>query len=130
MANLGTSKKLSISFEEALLAVPAALATEGFGVLTQVDVKKTFADKLGVDFRNYRILGACNPKLAHGALSSELSAGLMMPCNVVVYEDDDGKATVMAVDPSATVSSLSAPALTALATEVGAKLERVLERLA
>ena len=90
--------KLPVSIREYLTLIEA-LKAEGFGVLTQVDVQATLKEKIGADFRKYRILGACNPKLAFRALSTELEVGVMMPCNVVVYEGDDGKAVIAAIDP-------------------------------
>ena len=117
------------SYEDVLARIPELLKDEGFGVLTQIDVKETLKAKLGADFRKYRILGACNPRLAHQALSAELEVGTMMPCNVVVYEGDDGKAVVLAIDPAQTMAAADAT-LRPIADEVGARLARVLERLA
>ena len=125
---LGMKKTLDASYDEALARVPEALKKEGFGVLTEIDVKKTLAQKLDVDFRRYKILGACNPTLAHRALSAELGVGVMLPCNVVIYEGDDGHAVVTVVDPMQTVARES-PALTAIAAEVRDKLKHVLDRL-
>ncbi len=125
MAEFRMQKRTQLSFEEALAKVPDALKAEGFGILTQIDVKDTLKQKIGVDFRKYRILGACNPKLAYRGLSAELEVGVMMPCNVVVYEGDDGKAVVTAIDPMATIASTH-PGLTVLAGEVRAGLQRAL----
>ncbi len=121
-------KNLDCGYDEALVRVVEALKTEGFGVLTEIDIRSTLQAKLGVEFRRYKILGACNPPLAHRALQAELDVGLMLPCNVVVYEDDAGKAVVMAVDPSQTIAAQHA-ALAPVAEEVRAKLARVVERL-
>jgi uncharacterized protein (DUF302 family) len=129
MESLGIRRDLEIPFSEALDRVPDALKEEGFGVLTEVDVKETLKKKLDVDFRSYRILGACNPKLAHRALGAELDAGVMMPCNVVVYERDDGNATVVAVDPMQTMAQEAGGALAEVAREVRQGLERVVARL-
>ena len=100
MTTLGLRKVLHSTYDEALVRVPEALKTEGFGVLTEIDIQATLKQKLDVDFRRYRILGACNPPFAHEALTAEIEAGLMLPCNVVVYEDDDRHAVVLMVDPT------------------------------
>ena len=126
---LGLKKVLGASFDEALARVPEALKTEGFGVLTEIDVADTLKKKLNVDFRRYRILGACNPALAHQALQASLDVGLMLPCNVVVYEADDGKAVVTAVDPTQTAVAQQDPRVRGVAEAVRAKLEKVLDRL-
>jgi uncharacterized protein (DUF302 family) len=123
-----TKKVLTVGYDEALARVPEALKAEGFGVLTEIDVRDTLKKKLGADFRRYKILGACNPPLAQRALQSELGVGVMLPCNVVVYEGDDGRAVVNAIDPMQTVAAQS-PALRPIAEEVRARLGRVLERL-
>lgn len=122
-------KVLRSGFDEALSLVPEALKEEGFGVLTEIDVKDTLAKKLGVEFRRYRILGACNPALAHQALQAEIDVGVMLPCNVVVYEGDDGRAVVSAVDPTQTPAAMEAPGVRAVAQTVREKLSRVLDRL-
>ena len=124
----GIRRELAISYDEALAKVPEALKTEGFGVLTEIDVAATLKAKLDVDFRRYKILGACNPKLAHQALGTNLEIGVMLPCSVVVYERDGGGATVVAVDPMQTVGGAD-PAFVELATDVRARLVRVLDRL-
>jgi uncharacterized protein (DUF302 family) len=128
MAEFRIQKKTNLTFDQALAKVPEALKSEGFGVLTQVDVQATLKEKIGVDFRRYRILGACNPKLAFRALSSELEVGVMMPCNVIVYEGDDGKAVVTAIDPMATIASTH-PGLNVIAGEVKFGLQRALSTL-
>jgi uncharacterized protein (DUF302 family) len=129
MASMGLKKELELTYDEALTRVPEALKTEGFGVLTEVDMSATLKAKLGVDFRRYKILGACNPPLAHRALSADLEVGLMMPCNVIVFERDGGKATVAAVDPLKTMAMQGGAEVQAVAGEVRAKLVRALERL-
>jgi uncharacterized protein (DUF302 family) len=128
MPTFGMTKVLGIGYEEALGRVVEALKAEGFGVLTEIDVQETLKRKLGVDFRRYKILGACNPPLAHQALSAELDIGVMLPCNVVVYERDDGKAVVTAVDPMQTVAR-EHPTLNGIAETVRGKLARALESL-
>lgn len=129
-ATYGITKNIGeIDFDEAIEKVTAALKTEGFGVLTEIDVKATLKKKLDVDFRNYRILGACNPPLAHQALSSELMIGLLLPCNVIVFEEDDGTTTVSAVDPGEMFKVVDRPEMAELAGQVGAKLRNVLNAL-
>ncbi len=125
----GLRKELGISYDEALTKVREALKAEGFGVLTEIDMKSTLHEKLGVDFRRYKILGACNPPLAHRALTAELEIGLMLPCNVVVYESDEQRAVVTAIDPEKTLAGVGNPALVELAATVREKLARALETL-
>ena len=107
----------------------AALKTEGFGVLTEIDVKATLKKKLDVDFRRYAILGACNPPLAHKALSSELLIGLLLPCNVVLYEEDDGTAAVSFVNPLEMFKVVDNEELKALAGEVNGKVQAAFDAL-
>jgi uncharacterized protein (DUF302 family) len=128
MTEFRMQKRTTLTFDQALERVPEALKAEGFGVLTQIDVQKTLKEKIGADFRRYRILGACNPKLAIRGLTAELEVGVMMPCNVVVYEGDDGKAVVCAVDPMATIAATH-PGLNVLAGEVRFGLQRALAAL-
>lgn len=128
MLDLGMRRSLDAGYDDVLARVPEALKSEGFGVLTEIDVRDTFKKKLGVDFRRYRILGACNPPLAQQALALDLGAGLTLPCNVVVYEGDDGRTVVEAIDPSKTVAARD-PRFTELARTVRDKLARALERL-
>ncbi len=125
MAEFRIQRKTSLTFEEAVARLPEALKAEGFGVLTQIDVQATLKEKIGADFRRYRIFGACNPKLAFRALSMELDVGVMMPCNVVVYEGEDGKAVLNAIDPMATIASTH-PGLNVIAGEVKFGLSRAL----
>lgn len=120
--------RIDAPYSSALARVKEALKAEGFGVLTEVDMKSTFAEKLGAEFRAYAILGACNPPLSHRALSQELDAGLVLPCNVVVYEDGDGTEVVIA-DPQTTVQTLGKSDLGGIAQEAREKLERVAEAL-
>jgi uncharacterized protein (DUF302 family) len=128
MAQIGMRKTVQRPFEEVLARVPGALAEEGFGVLTRIDVTQTLKQKLGVDFRRYQILGACNPKLAHQALTHELGIGSMLPCSVAVWEEDGGATTVTAVDPLQTIASAD-PALQPIASDVRARLARALAAL-
>jgi uncharacterized protein (DUF302 family) len=124
-----TRRELTTSYDRVLAKLPEALKTEGFGVLTEIDVQDTLKKKLGVDFRRYRILGACNPALAHQALQAELEIGLMLPCNVIVYEGEPGHTVVSAIDPTQTMASLDNAKLKELATTVRDKLARALSRL-
>ena len=129
MTAFGIQKTLDLGFDEALAKVPEALKAEGFGVLTEIDVQATLKKKLDVDFRRYRILGACNPPFAHRALQHSLEVGMLMPCNVIVYETDDRKTVVAAVDPMQTMAAQGDPALRPLAEEVRQKLQRVVDSL-
>lgn len=129
MAASGIRKTFDGSFEEALVRVPEALKSEGFGVLSDIDIQATLKAKLGVDFRRYRILGACNPPLAHSALQTELEIGLMLPCNVIVYERDDGRVEVVAVDPTKTIAATGDDRLVELAGTVKEKLSQALSKL-
>jgi uncharacterized protein (DUF302 family) len=120
-------KTIADDYDEVLARVPAALATEGFGVLTKIDVHDTLRAKLGLAFRRYMILGACNPTLAHRALEVTLDVGVMLPCNVIVYEQG-GSTVVKALDPMMTIAGHD-PKLRPIAEEVRAKLARVIERV-
>jgi uncharacterized protein (DUF302 family) len=128
-SGFGIRRVLRLPYEEALARVPEALGSEGFGVLTEIDVRETLRKKLGVEFRPYKILGACNPPLAHRALEAELEVGLMLPCNVIVYDAGEGKSVVCAIDPLQTVAARGVPALAEVAAAVRQKLERALDRL-
>ena len=128
--DIGMHKTLALGWDAALEAVPAALKTEGFGVLTRIDVQGTLKEKLGVDFRRYTILGACNPTFAHQALTEHLDVGLLLPCNVVLYEADDKKTVELRViDPAQTMAPMMGPSFTALAAEVKEKLAKVVAQL-
>jgi uncharacterized protein (DUF302 family) len=116
------------SYEDVLDRIPELLKAQGFGVLTEIDVKATMKQKIGADFRKYKILGACNPQLAHQVLSADLEIGAMLPCNVVVYEGDDGKAVVLAIDPMQAIAAAN-PAVRPIAATVKERLERVLSQL-
>ena len=123
------SKTLDLSFDEAINRVTDELKKEGFGVLTEIDVKATLKQKLDVDFRNYRILGACNPPLAHQALQAEPHIGLMLPCNVVVQEGENGQTIVSTVDPVASMQAVENESLGKTAGQVRPKLQKVIESL-
>jgi uncharacterized protein (DUF302 family) len=122
------NKTVPYSFDEALEIVTDALKKEGFGVLTEIDVKETLKKKLDVDFRNYKILGACNPYFAHQALQKEDKIGLMLPCNVVV-EENAGSVEVSAIDPIVSMQGVENDSLLEIAVEVRGKLQRVIENL-
>ena len=128
MAPYYFAKTLNISFDDAIAKTTEALKEEGFGVLTEIDVRETLKKKLDVDFRPYRILGACNPPFAHQALTAEDKIGTMLPCNVVVQQKDDG-VEVAAVDPLASMMGVENPALVDIANEVQERLKRVIENL-
>jgi uncharacterized protein (DUF302 family) len=123
------SKRLDVPFDQAVARVIEVLKREGFGVLTDIDVRATLKAKLGEDFRPYRILGACNPQLAYRALKLEDKIGTMLPCNVIVQEHQGGGVEVSAVDPVASMQAIENPGLAELAKEVQAKLKRVVEGL-
>lgn len=123
------SKVLDDSFEGAIDKVTKELKEEGFGILTEIDVKETFKKKLDVDFRKYRILGACNPTMAHQAITAESKIGTMLPCNVIVQEVENGKTEVSAVDPVASMSSVKNDELGDIAQQVRSQLQTVIERL-
>jgi len=122
------AKTVDLPFDEAIERITAALAEQGFGILTEIDVRATLAKKLDVDFRPYRILGACNPPFAHRALQAEDKIGTMLPCNVIVQERD-GAVEVAAVDPVASMQAVGNPALADLARDVGERLRLALEAL-
>ncbi len=121
--------RVATSFDDAVARTRVALAAEGFGVLTEIDVQATLHKKLGVQTRPYLILGACNPPLAHEALQAEPAIGVLLPCNVVVAEDDDGGCVVSAVDPIALFGVVGRPDIQGVADQVRARLERVLAAL-
>jgi len=125
----GFGKAVSMGFEAAVEAVIDALQTEGFGVLTDIDVAATMQKKLGKEMQPYRILGACNPSLAHQAITSEPSIGLLLPCNVVIRQDEDEIVHVEFMDPSSVLSLVDNPAVGELAGEVKSRLKRVLAAL-
>ncbi len=127
--NYGLTTTLNVPYEEAIEKVTVALKEEGFGVLTKIDVKATLKQKINADFRRYIILGTCNPSLAHQALQSELEIGLLLPCNVIVYETDDDKSTVSVVDPMAMMGVTKNEKLSNIANEANTRLSRIIEKL-
>ncbi|NCF24154.1 MAG: DUF302 domain-containing protein [Gammaproteobacteria bacterium] len=125
----GFGKPVDLSFDEAIETVTEELGKEGFGVLTEIDVQATLKKKLGEDMRPYRILGACNPPLAHQAITAVPEIGLLLPCNVLVREDDEGKVHVSFMDPGSVLGLVDNPDVEPLAKQVREKLERVLAAL-
>jgi len=124
-----TNKTVEGNFDQVLDNVVAGLKEEGFGLLSDIDVKATMKEKLDVDFNNYRILGACNPPNAHKALTAEPHIGLLLPCNLVVQETEPGKIDVSAVDPKASMSIVENPELNSVADFIKEKLEKVIHNL-
>lgn len=123
------SKTLPVGFDEAVRRTTEVLKQHGFGIITEIDVKQTLKAKIGVDFRNYRILGACNPKLAHEALQLEDKVGTMLPCNVIVQEIATGRTEVAAIDPVASMQAIDNPRLRDAAKRVQTMLQQVIESL-
>ena len=122
----GFSKTVTHPYETAIAKVTEELKKEGFGVLTEIDVRETLKKKLGVDFKKYKILGACNPALAHQALSQETELGLFLPCNVIVYENEEGKTVITAINPIVALSRIDNPQLEPTSKEVATRLQRVI----
>jgi uncharacterized protein (DUF302 family) len=125
----GFGKHVDLGFEDAIEKVTEELGKEGFGVLTEIDVQATLKKKLGEDMRPYRILGACNPPLAHQAVTAVPEIGLLLPCNVLVREDDEGKVHVSFMDPGSVLGLVDNPGVVPLAEQVKEKLERVMAAL-
>ncbi len=127
--NYGMGLHLEAPFTQAVEATRAALKEQGFGILTEIDVQKTLQEKLGASFRRYVILGACNPQLAQRALEAEIGIGLLLPCNVVVYEEEGGGSRVEAMDPQVALGVVSNPAIDPVAGEARARLQAALATL-
>lgn len=123
------SRTLDVGFDEAIKRATEALKAQGFGVLTEIDVSQTLKTKIGVDFRPYRILGACNPKLAHEALTAEDKIGLMLPCNVIVQDAGAGKTEIAAIDPVASMMAIENPRLREAAAHVQSLLRQAIAAL-
>jgi uncharacterized protein (DUF302 family) len=123
------SKIVEYSYDDAITKVTDELKKYGFGILTEIDVKETLKKKIDVDFRKYKILGACNPPFAHKALSTESNIGVLLPCNVVVQETEEGKTEVSVVNPMESMQAVNNPALGEIASEVSKRLQDVLENL-
>ena len=122
-------KTVELSFDDAIVRVTEELKKEGFGVLTEIDVQATLKKKLDVDFRLYKILGACNPSFAYKALQAEQNIGLLLPCNVIVQDAGNGKTEIAAIDPLGSMARVENPALEPVAAEIKAKLQRVIQNL-
>ncbi|TDX35501.1 uncharacterized protein (DUF302 family) [Halanaerobium congolense] len=129
MSNYSFSKKVDLDFNEAIEKLKAELKKEGFGILTEIDVKKTVREKLDKDFNRYQILGACNPNFAFKALKKETEIGLLLPCNVIVYENDAGETIVAAVDASKALGITDNDQLKPIAEEVSIRLKRVVSKV-
>ena len=125
-ATLGLTTTTTLTYDQAITKVTEELKKEGFGVLTEIDIKETLKKKLNVEFRPYKILGACNPTLAHQALQKEVEVGMFLPCNVIVYQNDEGNTVVSAVDPQIALGRLDRPQLLPIADEVTSRLKRVI----
>jgi uncharacterized protein (DUF302 family) len=123
------TKRINEDFDTAIAKVTEELKKEGFGILTEIDVQATFKKKLDIDFKKYRILGACNPNFAFEAIQAEDKIGTMLPCNVIVQEQEDGSVEVSAVDPVASMVSVQNSSLASIASEVREKLNRVINNL-
>ncbi|TFH29593.1 MAG: DUF302 domain-containing protein [Deltaproteobacteria bacterium] len=123
------TKIVAASFDKTVAKVTEELKVEGFGILTEIDVKETLKKKLNVDFRRYKILGACNPPFAYKALTAEKKIGTMLPCNVIVQEISDGQVEVTAIDPLASMQAVENPALRGIASEISAKLKTVIDKV-
>ncbi|MCX6314435.1 MAG: DUF302 domain-containing protein [Sphingobacteriales bacterium] len=123
------TKTIHISFEQAIQKITEALKAEGFGIITEIDMKSTLKNKLDIDFYNYRILGACNPNFAYRALQAEDKIGLMLPCNVVVQEKNIGEVEISAINPTATMRAIDNDDLHAVALEVSSSLKKVIDSM-
>ena len=126
ISNYGLRRRIPLPYDAALEKTRKALQQEGFGVLTEIDIRQKMQEKLGADFRRYMILGACNPPLAHRALQQEIDIGLLLPCNVIVYEEDDGGSVIAAIDPQSMVAVTNNATLQEISTEARRRLERAL----
>jgi uncharacterized protein (DUF302 family) len=129
MTSMGMKRQTTLTYDQALAALPEILKSEGFGIITEIDMRETLKRKLGVELRRYKILGACNPHFANEALANDLDIGVMLPCNVAVYEGDDGRAVVSAINPAVAMANHESPALVALAAKVRDRLAQVLSKL-
>jgi len=129
LSNYSFGGETNLNFDEAVRKVTETLKEQGFGVLTEIDAKKVLKEKLGLDRKPYKILGACNPHFAHKAIDMEPELGTLLPCNVLVYERDDGKVVVTAMDPEAALKLVGNPSVEEIAKEVRKRIEKALERV-
>lgn len=129
LSNYSLGGETNLNFDEAVRKVTETLKEQGFGVLTEIDAKKVLNEKLGLERRPYKILGACNPHFAHKAIDMEPELGTLLPCNVLVYERDDGKVVVTAMDPEAALKLVGNPSVEEIAKEVRKRIEKALERV-
>lgn len=127
--NYSINKKLNKNFNDAVNAVTSGLTKEGFGIITEIDLKEKFREKLGMEFRNYKILGACNPSMAYKAIEAEDKIGVMLPCNVLVQQKENGEVEVSAINPLNSIGTIENEALKAIAAEVSEKLQKVIDAL-
>lgn len=127
--NYSINKKLNKNFNDAVNAVTSGLTKEGFGIITEIDLKEKFREKLGMEFRNYKILGACNPSMAYKAIEAEDKIGVMLPCNVLVQQKENGEVEVSAINPLNSIGTIENEALKAIAAEVSEKLQKVVDAL-
>lgn len=123
------TKEVSYSFKEALEKTKTALSNEGFGIISEIDLKEKFKEKLNIEFREYRILGACNPKIAHQAIQLEDKIGVLLPCNILVQEHPSGKVEVSAINPMETMAAVDNPDLEVIAADISQRLKSVIESL-
>lgn len=123
------SKTVNTNFQDTIHRLTSGLKDEGFGIITEIDLKSKFKEKLDKDFRNYKILGACNPKLAYEAIQKESHIGVMLPCNVLIQEHDDGKVEVSAINPMQSIGVVGNPELEGMATQVSERLKAALDRI-
>lgn len=127
--NYSINKKLNKNFNDAVNAVTSGLTKEGFGIITEIDLKEKFREKLGMEFRNYKILGACNPSMAYKAIEAEDKIGVMLPCNVLIQQKENGEVEVSAINPLNSIGTIENEALKAIAAEVSEKLQKVVDAL-
>jgi uncharacterized protein (DUF302 family) len=123
------SKKVNRSFNDAVESATAELKREGFGIITEIDLKDKFKEKLDIEFRNYKILGACNPAMAHKAILEEDKIGVMLPCNVLVHEKENGEVEIAAINPLNSIGTIENDRLKSIASEITGKLKNVVERV-